>query len=314
MSGAGRKTGRIVPKIDPHLDARIAGVADAQHGVVSLTQLEGLGLSDSGVRKRARSGRLHRVHRGVYAVGRRRLDLQGRIMAAVLSSGPAAVASHRAAAYLLGLLPATSAAIEVTVPCRSGRARPGIIIHRSSTLAKPDRTKVGSIPCTTVARTLLDLADVQPPRRLPRSIEAAERLGLYDGRAVAAVIERAKGRPAARRLSSALAAYEEPAPTKTELERQALELFGRAGLPRPRVNALVHTAEQPFEVDFCWPDRRLVVEADSFEWHRSRASFEEDRRRDQLLRAAGYDVVRVTWRQLAAHPGRVLAALRGPNR
>jgi predicted transcriptional regulator of viral defense system len=317
VEGVGCETGAEVPKyIQPTggrtarpLDARIARLAERQHGVVSLTQLKALGLSASGARKRVNAGRLHRVHSGVFAVGHARLDVRGRRMAAVLACGPGAVLSHRTAADALGLLPYAGARIDVTVPRRHPIRVRGITVHRSPGMRAEDCCEWDGIPCTTVARTLLDLADDQPDRRLHTAIEAAERLGIYDGRAVADVIGRANGRPAARRLSSALASYEEPAPTKTELERRALEVFEEAGLPRPCVNSVVETAEQPFEVDFLWPDRKLIVEADSFEWHRSRASFEEDRRRDQLLRAAGYDVVRVTWRQLWSGPQRILSAL-----
>jgi Protein of unknown function (DUF559) len=235
-------------------------------------------------------------------------------MAAVLACGAGAVLSHRTAADALGLLPYAGTRIEVTVPRRHPIRVSGITVHRSPGLQAKDCSDWEGIPCTTVARTLLDLADTEPPRRLHAAIDAAERQGLYDGRAVTDVIDRAYGRPAARRLSSVLASYEQPAPTKTELERRALELFDQAGLPRPQVNALVHTAERPFEVDFCWPDRRLIVEADSFEWHRTRASFEEDRRRDQLLHAQGYAVVRVTWRQLTREPQRITRAIGSPNR
>jgi hypothetical protein len=230
-------------------------------------------------------------------------------MAAVLASGPGAVISHRTAADALQILPYAGAAIDVSIPSRSWRPLAGITLHRSLGLCAEDCTKCDDIPCTTPARTLLDLADIVPAWRLERAIEAAERLGIYDHRAVIDVIKRAHGRPAAQRLSSVLAAYEAPPSTKTELERRALELFDRAGLPQPQVNKLVETADGPLEVDFLWPDRKLVVEADSFEWHRSRAAFEEDRRRDQLLHAAGYAVVRVTWRQLCDAPADVIAAV-----
>jgi predicted transcriptional regulator of viral defense system len=311
MDGVGRETGAGVPQFAQPLDARIAELADRQHGVVSLTQLRALGLSASAARKRVGAGRLHRIHQGVYAVGRSRLDVRGRRMAAVLACGPDAVLSHCAAANALGLLPWVGETIHVTVPSRSRRKVPGIAIHRSPRLPPEDRGECDGIPCTSPARTLLDLADVLPPGdRLTRAIENAERTGVFDAAAVDEVLGRAYGRPAAARLRAALAAYSgEPPPTKTELEARALALFADAGLPRPRVNSLVATAEGPLEVDFCWPDRRLVVEADGFEWHRSRARFEDDRRRDQLLQAAGYAVVRVTWRQLMCDRRRILSTL-----
>jgi hypothetical protein len=235
-------------------------------------------------------------------------------MAAVLACGTGALLSHRTAADALGLLPYTGGSVDITIPGRCRRRVPGIRIHRARRLQREDGIEWDGIPCTSPTRTLLDLADVVSARRLARAIENAERLGLYDHRAVADAIDRARGRPAASRLSSLVATYEGPASTKTEFERRALEFFEQAGLPRPRVNALVGTAESPVEVDFLWPERTLVVEADGYEWHRSRARFEDDRRRDQLLLAAGYAVVRITWRQLTREPQRVLSAVAGPNR
>jgi hypothetical protein len=128
---------------------------------------------------------------------------------------------------------------------------------------------------------------------------------------VAAAIERAGNHPGAGRLRAALAAYAgEPPPTREELERKAFALFARAGLPKPAVNVLIDTAAEPLEVDFCWRDLGLVVEADSWEHHKTRAAFERDRRRDQLLAAAGWTVIRVTWRQIVERPHEVVAALK----
>ena len=146
-------------------------------------------------------------------------------------------------------------------------------------------------------RTLADLAAVVDARALERAIENAERLRIFDGRS----LTRANGR-----LDRALRAYAgEPPPTREEFERRAFEVFARAGLPRPQVN--VWLGEH--EVDFCWPDRRLIVEADSWEFHGTRAAFERDRRRDQQLRAEGWATVRITWRQLTERPGEVIAAV-----
>jgi hypothetical protein len=289
---------------------RIAKLAECQHGVVSVAQLRSLGLSASATRMRAASGRLHRVQRGVYAVGAGRLDRDGKRMAAVLACGAWAVLSHRTAADALGILPNAGGLIDVTVPGRSGRSRPGLVIHRARRLADDERGAIDGIPCTSPARTLLDLAAVVKGPRLAWAIEGAERTRQFDGRALEAVLARAGGRPAAARLRSALAAYRgEAPPTRREFERLALGLFERAGLPSPRVNKFVDTPAEPLEVDFCWPERRLIVEADSWEWHGTRARFENDRRRDQLLRRAGWAVVRITWRQLRDSPDEVIAAL-----
>jgi Protein of unknown function (DUF559) len=226
-----------------------------------------------------------------------------------MACGRGAALSHWSAAYLLNLTRGPGGKVHVSVAHRTGRHQPNIEVHRSSTLYPADFTTVGGIPCTNAARTLLDLADLATDRQLTACIEAAERRGLYDDRAVKKVIGVAGARAAARRLRSVLGAYEEPPATRTELERRALELFAQAGLPRPLVNTPVETAEAPFEVDFLWPDRALVVEADSYGWHSDRASFEEDRRRDQLMRAEGYSVVRITWRQVISDRQRIVRAL-----
>jgi predicted transcriptional regulator of viral defense system len=308
----GRKTGLELPKFGQPLDSRLAALADGQHGVVTLSQLRTLGLTDSAVRKRAQAGRLHRVHAGVYAVGRARLDARGRRMGAVLACGPGAVLFRRTAGDALGIAPRASAAIEIAIPSRSGRGRPGISVHRVPDLRPEDVTTVDGIPCTTPARTLFDLAAVVDATRLANAIENTERLGLFDKSELEGVIERAHGRPAATRLRAALAAYVDapPPPTRKELERRAFEVFAQAGLPKPAVNVLVDTAAGQLEVDFCWPERRLIVEMDSFEFHGTRAAFERDRRRDLLLRAAGWTSLRITWRQLSGRPAEVIAAVR----
>jgi very-short-patch-repair endonuclease len=232
-------------------------------------------------------------------------------MAAVLACGAGAVLSHRTAAAALGVLPAT-AKIDVTAPNRSGRRRPGIAIHRAPGLTPADTTTVDRIPCTSLARTLLDLAAVVSAAELLRAIEAAERLRMFDLKAINEHLERAPSHPGTRCLRAALAAYTgEPPPTRLDFERLAFHVLNQRRLGRPRVNVLIDTAQEQLEVDFCWPDRRLIVEADSWEFHRTRASFERDRRRDQLLTAAGWTVIRITWRQLTESPEEVIAAVAG---
>jgi predicted transcriptional regulator of viral defense system len=179
---------------EPLPDAVLGELADRQHGVVALWQLRALGLSDSAVHKRAAARRLHRVHRGVYAVGRRGLTERGYWMAAVLACGPDAVLSHRAAAALLGLRPDNRSRIDITVARRAARGRAGIEVHVSQTLRAKDLTSWDGIPCTSVARTLLDLGDVVGRRAVERAVEQAEVLRLFDLQAVEEVLARAAGR------------------------------------------------------------------------------------------------------------------------
>jgi predicted transcriptional regulator of viral defense system len=178
-------------RAQPHVDALISEIAELQHGLITLLQLLALGLSRSAVSKRTRAGRLHRIHRGVYAVGRPSLTQRGRWMAAVLACGPRALLSHRSAAALHGLRPDNRAKIDVTLPGSSVRSRRGIEVHKSTTLTAADVTTVDGIPCTTVARTLVDLGDEIDRPAVEHAVGQSEVLGLFDGQAVDAALERA---------------------------------------------------------------------------------------------------------------------------
>jgi predicted transcriptional regulator of viral defense system len=285
----------------------IQDVAARQHRMVSLPQLKALGLTASAVRNWVTGGKLRRVHQGVYAVGLAPISIEGIYMAAVLACGPKAVLSHRSAAAHLGLRPCNRPKVDVTAPGRTGKGRKRIDVHRAAGLEERDVTKIRGIPCTTVARTLLDLAETIDRTALDQAIEQAEKLGLFDLTAVEDVLSRAGNRRGAGALRSALNAYTpEPAFTRSRLEKRFLALCRAAGVPTPRTNNVTGADE----VDFTWPDRRLIVEADSFRDHGTRAAFERDRRRDQRLAAAGWRVVRVTWRQVEEEPAEVAATLR----
>jgi very-short-patch-repair endonuclease len=295
---------------EPAVDAAIAALAERQHGVVGLGQLQALGLSASAVRDRVASGRLHRIHYGVYAVGHGRLTREGHWMAAVLAYGPSARLSHRSAAALWNVRPDNRPTADVSLPRRSARSRPGIAAHASTTLTAADCTTVDGIPCTTLARTLLDLAEVVDRRGLERAIEQAEVLRLFDLRAVEDVLARANGRRGAAVLRAVLTDRAEPALTKSDLEECFLSLCRAGLLPSPEVNAgLVVDDGPPIEVDFLWRAQRLAVETDAFGTHGTRHSFERDRRRDQRLKVAGYDPLRFTRRQIMKEPDSVLVTL-----
>jgi predicted transcriptional regulator of viral defense system len=282
-------------------DAAIAELAERQHGVVALHQLQSAGLGRAAVAKRAQAGRLHRVHRGVYAVGRPGLTGDGRCMAAVLAYGPGAVLSHRSAAGLWGLRPDNRPSVEISVPRRSTRGRPGIDAHGSRTLSDADATVERGIPVTTVPRTLVDLGDVTGRRNVELAVEQAEVLRLFD----LAAIEEALGRTGPTRgrklLSSALRDLNRtPTLTESELEEAFLAICRNAGLPDPEVNVWLTLPDgTPAKIDFLWRDSGLAVETDGHPFHRTRQSRERDTRRDQLLRLADYDPVRFTGRQVA---------------
>jgi predicted transcriptional regulator of viral defense system len=288
----------------------IAELAEAQHAVVALSQLSSLGLGARAVSHRVQRGMLHRVHRGVYAVGHPLLTREGRWMAAILACGPHAVLSHRSAASLWGLRPNARTAIDVTVPSRAGRTRDGIDVHRGSGIDANDVAGVEGIPTTSVARTLLDLAEVVNARTLERAIDQAEVRRLLDMRAIDDVL--ARGRRGAAALRGVLAELRLGTTlTRSELEERLLAICREAALPRPDVNAWIpYPGGGGAEADFLWREQQLVVEVDGRDVHTTRRAFEHDRRRDQRLMLAGWRVVRFTWRQVLFEPAYVTATLR----
>jgi very-short-patch-repair endonuclease len=284
------------------VDERILALGSRQHGLVRRRQLLALGLQDRDIGRRVRSGRLHRVHRGVYAVGHPRLTLHGRFLAAVLSYGNRAVLSHNSAAILWKLRPERGPRIDLTVSGGGGRARRGAIIVHRSPLPAEHVTVQYAIPVTTPARTLIDLADVLPRRRLERAIDEAAYLRLdLDA------LRPLPGRRGAGLLAKVLAEHE-PGSTRTrsDLEELMILLCRRFGLPQPQVNTVV----AGHEADFVWPKVRLIVETDGWGAHRRRTAFEHDRIRDAEHTVAGWRVVRITKRRLEREPGAVAEQLR----
>ncbi len=277
---------------------------------MGLQQLRGLGLSARAVSHRAARGRLHRIHRAVYAVGHPKLTGYGHWMAAVLACGPRAVLSHRSAAGLWGLRPDNRSKSDISLPSPSARAKQAIEVHRSVTLADVDITNVDGIPCTTVARTLVDLGDVVNRRAVERAVEQSDVLDLFDLREVERAIERAGPRRGTGVLLSVLEDLDGQTLTDTELEEAFLALCREAALPTPEVNVWMTLADgTPAKIDFLWRAERLAIETDGGRFHRTRQSRERDARRDQLLRLMAFEPVRFTGRQVAKEPAWVRACL-----
>jgi hypothetical protein len=284
----------------------LARRAERQHGVVSIRHLQRLGYSKHAVSRAVANGRLHPLHRGVYAVGHTDLSLHAKCLAAVLGCGKGALLSHWSAAWLLGLMPATAPVpIHVTTPIpRKGRL--GLLIHRSRTLTEEDRSMEHGIPVTSVARTALDLAARVRRRSLNRLLQRSEELKLLDLPALHSVLARNRGHHGAAPLRRALAFYA-PAPfTRSGLEVRFLELLAEAGLPRPATGY----NEAGYELDVYWPDLSFAVELDVYETHGSRLAFEEDRLRQEDLKLAGVEIVRITGPRLNREPERVMNRLR----
>lgn len=274
---------------DASLFAEVAAAAGLTHGVVAHRQLIAFGVTPSMVQRWVVSGRLHRLHLGVYAVGHTALTAHARWLAGVLACGPEAVLSHQPAAALLDLRRSASAAIHVTTP---RRAKPrGIRVHRVRQLHAEDATERDRIPVTSVARTLLDLAAILPPPELIRAIEQSERLGVFDLRALERLLSRSQGRRGVKALQAAVVAVNGEAPfVNSDWERDLLDFCEEIGVPKPELNVLV----EGFLVDALWRDKRLVVELDSYAFHRSKRAFHDDRRKYAELQLAGYLVLPLT--------------------
>ena len=289
-------------------DAEIARIAFRQHGVVTLAQLRGAGLGAGGIDLRVHNGRLHRLHRGVFAVGHARISQEGRWLAAVLALGKGAVLSHVSAAALWGIRHSNSAYVHVTVPSPGGRQRRrGLVVHRSRTLAAQDVDEEQGIAVTCVPRTLLDLAGILTPTRLERAVERSLALRLFDLRAIEAVLVANPRRTGATTLAGIIGEiHHEPSLTRRELESLMLDLCDAHGIERPEVNVLV----DGLEVDFLWRAQRVIVETDGREDHGTPTAFERDRERDERLTVLGYRVVRFSYRRVVRHPAHVAATLR----
>jgi predicted transcriptional regulator of viral defense system len=288
-------------------DRAIAQLAERQHGVVARRQLEAIGLGRGAVAHRVSAGRLHRVHRGVYAVGHTVLTVNGRRMAAVLAAGPGAVLSHASAAALWEIRPTAAARIDVSVRGAGGRGkRRGLRIHRTPTLRDDEITQHHAIRVTTPARTLFDLASTLSRRSLERALDEAEIRELYDLTSLDALARAHAGERGARALAHALAEDGEPMLTDSELEERMLALCDDHGLERPTPRAWV----AGLRVDFLFAASRLVVETDGYRYHRTRRAFERDRERDAILARAGYRTLRFTHRQLTKRPAEVAETVR----
>jgi very-short-patch-repair endonuclease len=270
-----------------------------QWGVVTRPQLRSLGLSEDEIDYRIAVGRLRLIHRGVYAVGHHRIQSEGVWLAAVYAGGAGAVLSHRSAARLWGLLP-WEGEIEVATPTMR-RDRPGIHYIQTPVEAV-ERTVHRAIPVTTVARTLLDLGSVDADR-VPKALEQADVLRLLDVGELQRLVDRHPRRPGTRAIRSALATMVDwGGITRSELEQRFRALVKDSGLPAPAMNRVIDLGSLVIEADAVWHDARLIVELDGFAYHRTAAAFERDRQRDRAAVAAGWRVIRITWRQLADDP------------
>jgi predicted transcriptional regulator of viral defense system len=294
--------------IEIRRDRCISRRASGSCGVLSTAELRSCGLTHDAIMRRARRGLLIRLHRGVYAVGHVDLTTKARILAAVKACGTSAVASHVSAGWLWGLVERAGARPEVVVQGSGARLHPGIDAHRTSHLDSQDRDRARGVPVTSPARTLVDLAGRFAYRPLRRAVRQAQSLQLVSALELLAAIERLGPRAGTGKLARILAGG--PAPTRSELEDVVLDLLLGGGFAPPAVNRPLLISGRRVIPDFRWPERAIVVEADSRTWHDNPTARADDAERQALLEAHGDRVIRVTWEQAVRQPRQTLTRLR----
>ncbi len=266
--------------------------AARQDGVLSRVQLRALGLSNAQIRGREANGELHELYEDVWAVGHANVTPRGHLIGALLSCGPTSFLSHRTAAALHGLRPINVKAIEVTLVSNRTYVRPGLTIHRTSSVPSPqDLRTVKPLRYSSVPRLLIELAARETKAELDRLITEAARRTRLDPEAMEAALDRHARRPGLALLKEALAAYRPRPDRKSDLER-AFDawLLEHPEIPEPERN--VHI--EGWEIDCWWPEQRVALELDGRPYHVAVIEMERDRIKDTSLQILGIKVMRVT--------------------
>lgn len=299
---------RVGVDVDASNDARISLIAERQRGCVSRRQLLHAGVERSAIKRRLRNGRLDLVHRGVYRLPHTAGLPLATETAALLACGERAVLSHHSAATLWGLRVGVARPVHVTIPGNRGCPAPeGVRIHRSVTLAGADVRLHDGLPCTSPARTILDVAATLTDRDVEQMVDD----GLFVQRILTVAqlrdtITRAGRHPGRARLTRVAANHTRTQRTDSPPEERLLQLLRAAGLPEPSTQVPI----LDYRLDFFWAELRLAVEVDAYGTHGSPSRFEGDRRRDaRLLTEKGITVIRLTRAAIEERPGEALALI-----
>jgi very-short-patch-repair endonuclease len=261
-------------------------LARRQHGLVTREQLLELGFSDEAIKHRLRVGRLHRVWRGVYAVGRPELTRRATWMAATLTCN--GVLSHSSAAALWEIRPDVAGPIEVTVAAHRRCRTKGLTVHRRRAF---EATRRFNIPVTSALQTLIDLSyTLEAKDDIEAAVNEADKRHLIRADALRKALD---GRRDGARLRKLLDRRTFVL-TDSRLERRFMPIVRAIGLQKP----LTRTFVNGYKVDFYWPDLKLVIETDGLTYHRTAAQQAEDRVRDQVHAAAGLTPLRFTHAQI----------------
>jgi len=268
------------------VERRIARIAAKSHGVVTRGQLLQAGITAKEITGRLRSGLLLKQHRGVYRAGHAGPSPEATFMAAVRAAGPGALLCGRAAAWVLGLLRGKPPRPEVLTT--HNRRIPGVRCHRTRRLHPADRGLWRGIPVTSAARTVVDLAAELAEDDLARVFHEANVRHHTSPDHVEEILTR---RPRTSGAATARSvAVGEVRVALSKLESKFLTALRDAGHDPPITN-------QPagaHRVDCHWPELGLIVELDSYRYHRSRHAWEQDRHREREARGRGEELHRFT--------------------
>jgi very-short-patch-repair endonuclease len=285
-------------------DERIAAIARLQRGRVARWQLLAAGLSYKVIAGAVRRGTLFPLPGAVFVVGHAGPVELGEETAALLACPEGAALSHHTAARLWGIGTAGEHGIHVVVPGGVKTRAEGFGVHRARNLEARDIRIRKGLPVTSPARTLLDQAEGMAARQLELAFDQALVSGVMRPAGVAELLARSNGHRGAGRLRALLDRQAGVTTmTRSPPEEVFLDLVRQARLPAPRVNAPV----AGYEVDFFWPEQKVIVEVDGYQFHSTRRAFEHDRRKDADLRAAGFTVLRVSAEQLDLQSYAVIA-------
>ena len=284
------------------VERQIARIAGRQDNVITGGQLRTAGLGRGAIDHRVKAGTMQRLHTNVYLLGPAPPTPMAIARAAAIACGADAVVSHRSAACLYGLLTDQGGDVDVTVAGRNPGQRPGIRRHRVAQLPRQDVRTMRGLRITSVARTICDLAATESARDTEQAFQEALYREIVTDKALKAVLDREprrRGAPIIRTL------IKDPRLTRSERERRMLRLIDAAQLPKPLTNVPLHG----HKADLYWPRHDLVVEFDGWDAHGHRLAFEQNRKRDQVMLAAGIRVMRVTDRHLTDEPIAVVARI-----
>ena len=284
-----------------------------QFGLITRIQALRAGLSERQIDHRLQSGMWRLVHPRVYAASEYPVDWLQRSMAACMWAGPPSALSHRSAALLWKLEGIVGSRVEITTPRRLENST--VLIHRSSLMSMNDVTHIRGLPVTSVDRTLLDLAAVVPVQRFEIALDSALGRGLTSTRRLASEIgAQARGRPGAAALRRAVDNYQHP-PIESPLERRFLKLVRSAGLPEPTAQHEIYAEDKLVaRVDFAYPEMRLGIEVDGYQWHSGRRRWARDLVRRNELTTLRWKVLHITFEDVASRGKRAIELVKRARR